>query len=50
MRKFLIAVCAILTMATGVGLAQELTTTLALLPNPNLPRADRRTELEFVLV
>src|ERR1700738_2008554 len=38
MRKFLIAVCAILTMTAGVGLAQEFTTTPRVAPQPEPPR------------
>jgi hypothetical protein len=38
MRKFLIAVCAILAMTAGVGLAQEFTTTPRVAPQPEPPR------------
>jgi len=39
MRKFFIAVCAILTMTAGVGLAQEFTSTPRVAPQPEPPRA-----------
>ena len=38
MRKFSIAVCAILAMTAGAGLAQEFTTTPRLAPQPEPPR------------
>ena len=39
MRKFFIAVCAILTITAGVGLAQEFTTAPRVAPQPEPPRA-----------
>jgi hypothetical protein len=39
MIKFLIAACAILTMAAGVGLAQEFTSHPRVAPQPEPPRA-----------
>jgi len=39
MRKFLIGVCAVLSMTAGVGVAQEFTTTPRVAPQPEPPRA-----------